>query len=168
MVGAEVSRQGEGRSGPISLAVVTSIPLGFGGRELPVRYVDAGFAEGSANAGRARDLASRSAFLACKAYDVARGHFDPGQLSGLLTPVCLERLKLFARILEGSGFGRVRRPDGAVSYPPIVPVDVEVFAVGGGRFEMVVTLAALHERYQANVTMQARGEGWLCTLLDLG
>ncbi|AKV55218.1 hypothetical protein BACT_0670 [Bifidobacterium actinocoloniiforme DSM 22766] len=151
------------------MSIRTSIPIGGGtGLTLPVRYVDAELAWRPPDLSLVHSLAGQASLLACKAFDVARGHFDPRLLSGSLTPTCLERLTLFARILEGSDFGRVRKADFGWSFPPIVPMEAELFAVWPGRFEAVVSLSHVKEHFRANVSLEARGGGWICTLLDLG
>ncbi|BDR52999.1 hypothetical protein KIM372_09060 [Bombiscardovia nodaiensis] len=144
------------------------LSLGSTGFRVPVRYIDARLVQARANTEAVGHLAQSLSSLSCRAFDVMRGHLRPELLRGQVTPVCIDRLRLAGRILEGSGFGVVNHSDTTRSYPPVFPTDIEMFLLNEAKIESVVSLMLMNERYQANLTLEVQGSVWVCSFLDVG
>ncbi|BDR54624.1 hypothetical protein KIMH_07350 [Bombiscardovia apis] len=135
---------------------------------MPVHYVDTSLVFSEASEEEVNSQASYVCSLSCKAFDIIRGHFPLQSLQGQLTPVCLERLGVFAQILSSAPIGVLKQPDASLSYPPVVPTKVELYVLNACTMEALVFLVVMGQSYQANLRLELWGTRWLCTLLDLG
>ncbi|OZG49926.1 hypothetical protein [Bombiscardovia coagulans] len=158
--------------GTSTTSIKTRITLGMSNWSAPVRYIDPGLTQGSVDETWVKDLAEYVSTLACKAVDIARGHLSIDYLQGLLTPICIQKFALFVRILHtgphGSPIGVLVHSDSSLSYPPIVPTHIEIFALSETAAEAIVSIMVIGQRYQVNLRIEVQGSNWVCSLLDMG
>jgi hypothetical protein len=154
------------------MSISTRIPLGLGSWSIPVHYVDPLLLFEPVEESWVQALGEYVSSLSCKAIDIARGHLSIDHLQGLLTPICLQKLDLFVRILEsaphGSPLGVERHIDNSVSFPPIIPTRIELYALSPDSIESVVSIMVVGQQYQTSLKVQVQGSTWVCSFLDVG